>query len=426
LRHLLEYLVTRSTEGHAEQIKESVLAVEVFGRRANFDGRIDNIVRVQAHRLRKLLEAYYLDEGKADKVRFCIPRGSYVPQLASLAELEAIPPVPPEEPPALVAEALHPPPILETAAHPPPPLSRKALLAVCTAFAAGLLLAAALLSLVRLRSNAPLAVPPGPLADIWQPVFEPGSRVIVSFTNPVFLRVDRSRTYLLYVGPLSAPPGTEFSVKDNDPDIDWQSVHKGQHLFFNDGWTGTGEVLAVNRLTEVGTQFKQHIDVIPSRALALNEMRGANVIFLGSPWMNGALAQIGSGPAPMYNTNDGRILVRNPLPGEPAQYENVKDPVTGQIQSCYALFSVMPGMDEGHKIVSSAGVGTWATWAGVDYVTSPAGAAQLSKTLIAANGGVMPLYYQAIIRTYLIKGTASNNSLVSTRIFKAPPRQTSK
>jgi len=417
LRHLLEYLVTRSTEGHAEQIKESVLAVEVFGRRANFDGRIDNIVRVQAHRLRKLLDAYYLDEGKADKIRFCIPRGSYVPQLDTGEETEAgVAPVP------VAAEeaAAAPEPVFEETAKEPPPrqrISRTAVLAA-GAFAAGLLAAFLVMTLVRPQAAETAAASSGPVSGIWKSVFDPGSHVIVSFTNPVFLRVERSRTYMIYSGPLSAPPGTEISVRDNDPEIDWQSIHKGQHLFFNDGWTGTGEVLAVNRLTELAAQFKQRIDVIPSRALALDQMHGANVIFLGSPWVNGALAQIGNAPAPIYNTNDGRIVIRNPLPGEPAQYENAKDPNTGQIQTCYALFSVMPGMDDGRKIVSSAGVGTWATWAGVDFVTSPAGAEQLTKALMAANGGSMPLYYQAIIRTYLIKGAASNTSLVSTRIFK--------
>lgn len=97
------------------------------------------------------------------------------------------------------------------------------------------------------------------------------------------------------------------------------------------------------------------------RAPALNEMHGANVIFLGSPWMNGALARLAAVRPPMYNTNDGRILVPNPLPGEPSQYENVKDPGQRADSLLLCAFQRMPGMDEGHKIVSSAGVGTWAT-----------------------------------------------------------------
>src|SRR5450432_3913836 len=91
LRHLLEYLVTKSNEGLTDQLKESVLAIEVFGRRTDFDGRIDNIVRVQAHRLRKLLETYYAEEGKDDKLRVTVPRGGYVPQFLVVEEQESLP-----------------------------------------------------------------------------------------------------------------------------------------------------------------------------------------------------------------------------------------------------------------------------------------------------------------------------------------------
>ena len=73
LCHLLDYVVTKWAEGDTHHIKESVIAIEVFGRRADFDGRIDNIVRVQAHRLRKLLETYYAEEGRHEPFRLAFP-----------------------------------------------------------------------------------------------------------------------------------------------------------------------------------------------------------------------------------------------------------------------------------------------------------------------------------------------------------------
>ncbi len=59
LRQLLQYLVIKEAEGRTDEIKESIIAIDVFSRSQEFDSRLDNIVRVQAHRLRKLLEAYY-------------------------------------------------------------------------------------------------------------------------------------------------------------------------------------------------------------------------------------------------------------------------------------------------------------------------------------------------------------------------------
>src|SRR5712691_823186 len=75
---LLRFVVARTLEGRAEEIKESVLGVEVFGR-PSFDPRTDPIARVEASRLRQKLTKYYESEGKLDAVRIILPKGSYVP-----------------------------------------------------------------------------------------------------------------------------------------------------------------------------------------------------------------------------------------------------------------------------------------------------------------------------------------------------------
>src|ERR1017187_7321511 len=81
LRQLLNYLVRKCAEGSVDDIKESTIAMDVFGRPPSFDSRLDNIVRVQAHRLRKRLEGYYEAEGAHDVFRITIPKGSYVPSV---------------------------------------------------------------------------------------------------------------------------------------------------------------------------------------------------------------------------------------------------------------------------------------------------------------------------------------------------------
>ncbi len=79
LRSLLAFLVEQTICGHAEEIKESVIAVEVFGRAPDFDPRADSVVRVQVRNLRAKLRAYYDQDGRDDLVRFDLPSGSYVP-----------------------------------------------------------------------------------------------------------------------------------------------------------------------------------------------------------------------------------------------------------------------------------------------------------------------------------------------------------
>lgn len=87
-RALLRHLVTRLLAGDTAALKESVIAVEVFGRQASrFDPVRDSIVRVEARRLRARLAAYHAGEGRAAPLRIELPVGSYVPQLVTAGSL---------------------------------------------------------------------------------------------------------------------------------------------------------------------------------------------------------------------------------------------------------------------------------------------------------------------------------------------------
>ena len=59
----------------------------MFDRPADFDPKVDTIVRVEAGKLRKRLEEYYADEGAAAAVRIEVPKGSYVPQFQFRTQL---------------------------------------------------------------------------------------------------------------------------------------------------------------------------------------------------------------------------------------------------------------------------------------------------------------------------------------------------
>src|SRR5579862_3073764 len=76
-RRLLEVAVERTLEDRTAALKEYSLGVEVFGRPESFDPRLDAIVRVEAGRLRRRLEAYYSNGGERDSVRIELPKGTY-------------------------------------------------------------------------------------------------------------------------------------------------------------------------------------------------------------------------------------------------------------------------------------------------------------------------------------------------------------
>jgi len=79
LSRMLRYVVEKTLAGEVDQIKEYSVGVEVFDRRADFDPRLDSIVRVEARRLRARLAEYYDAEGRSDAIRFRLPKGGYAP-----------------------------------------------------------------------------------------------------------------------------------------------------------------------------------------------------------------------------------------------------------------------------------------------------------------------------------------------------------
>ncbi|MBS0321866.1 MAG: tetratricopeptide repeat protein [Proteobacteria bacterium] len=80
-RQLLRHLVQRTLDGASGEIKESVLATEVFGRAPSaFDPRSDTTVRVELRRLRLKLDRYYAQEGAGASIVVRLEAGSYVPR----------------------------------------------------------------------------------------------------------------------------------------------------------------------------------------------------------------------------------------------------------------------------------------------------------------------------------------------------------
>ncbi len=79
LRRFLSFIVAENLSGRGENLKEFLVGVEVFGKEASFDPRMDPIVRVQARRLRARLSRYYREEGGGDAVVIELPKGGYSP-----------------------------------------------------------------------------------------------------------------------------------------------------------------------------------------------------------------------------------------------------------------------------------------------------------------------------------------------------------
>jgi TolB-like protein/Flp pilus assembly protein TadD len=79
LSRFLRFLVEQHLDGRDSELKESLIAIEVFGRKPDYDPKLDAIVRTEALRLRARLSKYYVGEGSGDAVIIELPKGGYTP-----------------------------------------------------------------------------------------------------------------------------------------------------------------------------------------------------------------------------------------------------------------------------------------------------------------------------------------------------------
>ncbi len=81
-RRFLEFIVDETLSGRSDYLKAYTIAQEVFARDASFDAQNDPVVRIEAGRIRRALERYYLVAGHLDHVVITIPKGGYVPSFS--------------------------------------------------------------------------------------------------------------------------------------------------------------------------------------------------------------------------------------------------------------------------------------------------------------------------------------------------------
>jgi adenylate cyclase len=84
--NFLKFIVEETLAGRDHRLKEYTIGVEVFQKGEDFLPQADPAVRIEAGRLRKRLEQYYLSQ-REGFVEITIPKGGYVPHFKSRTSL---------------------------------------------------------------------------------------------------------------------------------------------------------------------------------------------------------------------------------------------------------------------------------------------------------------------------------------------------
>jgi TolB-like protein len=96
LREFLAFVTAETIAGRGEVLTERIVARRALRRGDTFDGRDDAVVRVTATRVRQRLNAYYVGEGRNDRLRIDLPVGpgyaaSFHPVAAAAESRRALP-----------------------------------------------------------------------------------------------------------------------------------------------------------------------------------------------------------------------------------------------------------------------------------------------------------------------------------------------
>jgi len=414
LQKLLEFIVAKSVEGKPEDLNEFAIATQVLGRRSDFDPASDTSVRTQAYRLRIKLKEYYATEGKADKLLVDIPKGHYRPIFSTSPgqhiEIGARLAVAAQTDPASLIN------IEKRNLGSGQPQLRYWLIICGLSFLAVVLFFGGIL-VGRYSAPAYLAAAGAAKIDESLARFWLGqsskSGVVLAFTDPVFLETNKG-DLLNYRGGAVADRGAPVGKEDSQTtELDSGLGERAGPLQYEDGFTGTGEVLAVHRLTDLLRTLNVNLIVERSRALSATDLHNYDVVFLGSPYGNRLLYQITlpkkftfkQPNSPPYLWQ-GEIIDNSSRTATTGAYGIVRDPQTHVILTDYALFDVFPSPAQGHRIMLLAGLTTTGTQGAATFATSAQGLQQV-RTLLGASKGnseTLPANFECLLRVDAVEG----------------------
>ncbi|HEX4947880.1 MAG TPA: hypothetical protein VFZ34_14505 [Blastocatellia bacterium] len=370
MRAFLRFVGERAIHQPEGQLKEYVIATEVFQRRSDYDPRIDSVVRVQAGRLRSKLLEYYATEGKDDKVLIDLPKGKYTPVFSLMRNG--------------TNEQVN-----------GSGKSTEAEDAVDAAFQRHVVL------------------------PLWHDLLTTTEPMLVVFSTTIF-----HGTYA------SMKLFNSLNLIEGQQEIHASSqgfIGQNQNPVI-DHYTGIGEVMGVFVLGEFFAKMHHPFRVKRSLLLTWDDVKVDNLVVLGSPAENLFLLDL---PQPQdfvfrwVKDEDGHfvnaIVNTNPQPGEQELYRAKHyGNSPSHVSEDYAVVSLLQGLSEKHRIMILAGINTFGTQAAAEYVTQPEYIKDLITHLNLAPAGELPQlphYFQILLKVKVNGGVPIHISYVTHHVL---------
>jgi hypothetical protein len=455
LKAFLRFVVDKSTENQENQLKEYVIATEVFGRGQDFDSRVDSVVRVQASRLRTKLQEYYTTQGKDDLIIIDLPKGQYSPVFSYAQTKEHriaqggatfAGAVGADQVSAPGGEGAARPNSSDrvmrngengVAAHgvieapryiDPLPAKSNRWRPVALALA---LLSAALTALVifyrarvvelssTVAGKAPAEVEGmdhREIEPLWGDLLRSAEPVLVVYSNTLFRGTTEEGMKLLK--SLDSPGSSVGSPIIPQSEIEQSKQPVIEH------YTGIGEVMGAYFLGDFLAKMRHASRVKRSLLLNWEDLKTENIVVLGSPAENFFLRDLPQKqdlifkPMPDDKGNKSFGIVNTkPQPGEKERYlAKQEGPSRSQISEDYAVISLLQGLDGKKRMLILAGITTLGTQAAAEYVTKVDYLRDLVRHINIAPAGEppkLPTNFQVLVKVKVNGGVPAQISYLT-------------
>lgn len=427
LKAFLRFVVEKTLADEDVQLKEYTIATEVFGRKSDYDPRIDSVVRVQAGRLRTKLQEYYTAEGKNDQIVIDLPKGHYhpvfnCPHAESGQDISSAG--------ARASEGLasngHP---TRAAAEGQPHV--EGLPARSRARAVGLVLGGLVIllsvavvalyssnrELQRQARNLDPSLNTEDFKAVWSPFVDDPESPLLVLSNPTVYRfLNDADPGSLAQRAIQMTPEQTRALLDAPEFRGQYTGGDSPRLIPSLGmYTGMGEAVGVYRLTDLLRSSNKTILLRQSRHVSAADLKYRNVILLGSIYVNEWSRRLPTVENFVY-TFSATIENRDPLPGEEREYKPQFNEQTGEMSVDYALITVKPNVSGEHAVMTLAGIFSEGTEAAAEFVTTRNHLTLLGQRLRQLGGqNSPPKYYQALLKVEVENGTPTTITLLALR-----------
>ena len=408
---LLRFVVEQTLEGNADQLKERLIGIEVFGRAPDYDANADPVVRVTAGETRKRLAQYYYDPEHAGELRIELPTGAYLPQFVRPAA-EATNPEPDSravesQASALTAKAAEPPQVSASlvahehplAGHMPWDLpqfwhhrqqtgrgghhySGTTVHLVVTVLMVVAALGAGIFAGYRLHAPHPQAPVDHTVEDFWQPVTAGNSTVTICLGEP---------------------------ARDTSDDGDWSKpiphTVATEPLYVHIHLSGLFALADVVTLTRVEVPLlAQHkpFRVSAASEASFGELREGPVVLIGAfdnLWVMRLSRDLRFG----FDSSNGTALIVDRKSNKRTTWASDWDQPYERLSKDYAIVARFRDQVTGQPVMMVSGISEEGTEAAGELISNPNDLKQLLKNA-PANWRSMNM--EAVIETQVIEGHA--------------------